>query len=125
MRIARLIAIIGTIAIITDGPGSVLLVEESMRSISSYGDDEGDRWPHKRSDKIVLTHVARWGRKATMWRSTRTCLRFNAPGSESLGVTEMATTFQSGMPSCGAFITPDRTVRPRFSISRMQPRISL
>jgi hypothetical protein len=28
-----------------------------MRSISSYGDDEGDRWPHKRSDKIA----ARWG----------------------------------------------------------------
>src|ERR1700730_11266299 len=45
-------------------------------------------------------------------------LRLDAPGSESLGVTEMTATFQSGRSFCGVFIVPDRTVRPRFSILR-------
>jgi len=75
-----------------------------MRSISSYGDDEGDRWPHKRSDKIA----ARWGSQGDNVAIDKDVPALQCAGSESLGVTEMTATFKSGMPSRGAFAAARR-----------------
>jgi transcriptional regulator with XRE-family HTH domain len=64
-----------------------------------------------------------WLDLAVTRRSTMICRRLTAPGSAVLGVIEMTATFQSGIPSCGAAITPDNTVSPRRSSSDTLPRI--